>query len=154
VTLPSGTSAASSEQNVTFHDAVGSWFGRAVPVPGETICPPGSAGCPVPLEIIMQFTISEDGTMNAIDSNIFGALHTPAHSQWEPAGQRSVRAAFTLMLAEPRRRWFPFAESARAGLRMRRDARVRVARRVHIRRPSRENSITKQGLGLAGGSGG
>jgi len=101
VTLPLETSAATGEQNVTFHDAVGSWFGRAVPVPGETICPPGSAGCPVPLEIIMQFTISEDGTMNAIDSNIFGALHTPAHGQWEPVGQRSIRAAFTLMQSAP-----------------------------------------------------
>jgi hypothetical protein len=101
VMVPSGTSAASHEQGVNFHDAVGSWFGRAVPVPGETICPPGSAGCPVPPEIIMQFTISGDGTMNAIDSNIFAALHTPAHGEWEPAGPRKIRAAFTLMQSAP-----------------------------------------------------
>jgi hypothetical protein len=101
VTLPSGISAAAGDQGVNFHDAIGSWFGRAVPVPGETICPPGSAGCPVPLEIIMQFTISADGTMNAIDSNIFAALHTPAHGEWEPAGPRSIQAAFTLMQSAP-----------------------------------------------------
>ena len=101
VTLPSGTSAASAEQGINFHDAIGSWFGRAVPVPGETICPPGSPACPVPLEIIMQFTISADGTMNAIDSNIFAALHTPAHGEWEPAGSGSIRAAFTLMQSAP-----------------------------------------------------
>jgi len=100
-TLPSGIGAASDDQKATFHDAVGSWFGRAVPVPGETICPPGTAGCPVPPEIIMQFTIGEDGTMTAIDSNMFAALHTPAHGQWEPAGHRSIRAAFTLMQSAP-----------------------------------------------------
>jgi hypothetical protein len=39
--------------------------------------------------------------MNAIDSNIFAALHTPAHGEWEPAGEKKIRAAFTLMQAAP-----------------------------------------------------
>lgn len=34
----------SADRRPSFQDAVGSWFGRAVPVPVQTICPPGP-GC-------------------------------------------------------------------------------------------------------------
>ena len=84
-----------------FQHAVGSWFGRAVPVPGQTICPPGP-GCPVPPEIIMIFTVHRDGTFIGIDSNIFaGGNHTTAHGQWERAGKRGIKAEFTLLQSSP-----------------------------------------------------
>jgi hypothetical protein len=88
------------DHGATFRDAVGSWFGRAVPVPGKTICSPGP-GCPVPPEIVMMFTVNADGTFIAIDSNIFTALHTPAHGQWTRSGPRSIKAEFTLMQSAP-----------------------------------------------------
>jgi hypothetical protein len=84
------------------HDAIGSWFGRAVPVPGETICPPGAPGCPVPPEIVMIFTVHRDGTFIGIDSNIFaGGNHTTAHGEWVRAGNRRIRAEFTLLQSSP-----------------------------------------------------
>lgn len=86
----------------TFHDAVGSWFGRAVPIPGQTICPAGFAGCPVPLEIVMVFTVNADGTFIGIDSNIFsGATHSTAHGAWEKETARSIKAEFTLLQSSP-----------------------------------------------------
>jgi hypothetical protein len=97
-TYARGTTAKDA---AVFHDAVGSWFGRAVPVPGQTICPPGP-GCPVPPEIVMIFTVHRDGTFIGIDSNIFaGGDHTTAHGQWERAGNRSVKAEFTLLQSSP-----------------------------------------------------
>lgn len=82
--------------------AVGSWFGRAVPVAGQTLCAPGSAGCAVPAEIIMVFTIHGDGTFVGIDSNIFaGGSHSTAHGQWVPSGPNSVHATFTLLQQAP-----------------------------------------------------
>ena len=85
-----------------FHDAVGSWFGRAVPVPGETICPPGVPGCPVPSEIVMIFTVHADGTFIGIDSDIFaGGDHTTAHGQWVRDGHRGIKAEFTLLQSSP-----------------------------------------------------
>lgn len=85
----------------TFQNAVGSWFGRAVPVPGQTICPPGP-GCPVPAEIVMIFTVHQDGTFIGIDSNIFaGGDHTTAHGQWKRAGHKSIQAEFTLLQSSP-----------------------------------------------------
>ena len=48
------------DRRPVFLDAVGSWLGRAVPVPGETICPPGAPGCPVPPEIVMIFTVNAE----------------------------------------------------------------------------------------------
>jgi hypothetical protein len=78
--------------------AVGSWLGRAVPIAGHTLCPVGSAGCPIPAEIIMLFTIHADGTFVAIDSNIFkGGNHTTAHGQWVPRGYGIVHATFSLL---------------------------------------------------------
>lgn len=89
-------------QSTTFQNAVGSWFGRAVPIPGETICPPGSPGCPVPLEIVMIFTVNDDGTFIGIDSNIFaGGNHSTAHGQWVRSGPRSIKAEFTLLQSAP-----------------------------------------------------
>ncbi|HSL23905.1 MAG TPA: hypothetical protein VK886_20390 [Vicinamibacterales bacterium] len=83
------------------HDAIGSWFGRAVPVPGQTICDPGP-GCPVPPEIVMIFTVGGDGTFIGIDSNIFaGGNHSTAHGQWKRSGPRSIRAEFTLLQSSP-----------------------------------------------------
>jgi hypothetical protein len=85
-----------------FHSAVGSWFGRAVPVPGETICPPGTPGCPVPPEIVMIFTVNADGNFIGIDSNIFaGGDHTTAHGQWTRNGHRGIKAEFTLLQSSP-----------------------------------------------------
>ncbi|MCU1329642.1 MAG: hypothetical protein JWN34_5012 [Bryobacterales bacterium] len=67
--------------------AAGSWFGRAIPVPGGTICPPGTPGCAVPAEIIMAFTLHADGTFIGIDSSIFPeGSHSTAHGQWAPSG--------------------------------------------------------------------
>jgi len=83
-----------------FLDAIGSWFGRAVP--GQTICPVGAPGCPVPKEIVMVFTVNADGTFIGIDSNIFvGGNHTTAHGQWKFSGPRSITAAFTFLQSGP-----------------------------------------------------
>jgi hypothetical protein len=81
------------------YPAVGSWLGRATPIAGSTACPVGSAGCPIPKEIIMLFTIHADGNFVAIDSNIFkGGNHTTAHGQWAPRpGYGIVRATFSLL---------------------------------------------------------
>lgn len=93
--------AGSADRRPSFQDAVGSWFGRAVPVPGQTICPPGP-GCPVPPEIVMVFTVNRDGTFIGIDSNIFaGGNHTTAHGLWVRKGPRSIKAEFTLLQSAP-----------------------------------------------------
>ena len=98
-TYARGTTAG---DRAVFHDAVGSWFGRAVPVPGETICPPGAPGCPVPPEIVMIFTVNADGNFIGIDSNIFaGGDHTTAHGQWVRDGNRRIKAEFTLLQSSP-----------------------------------------------------
>lgn len=87
---------------ISSFDAVGSWFGRAVPLPGGTICPAGADGCPVPKEIVMVFTINDDGTFIGIDSNIFaGGNHTTAHGQWRSVWPASVNATFTLLQSSP-----------------------------------------------------
>jgi hypothetical protein len=90
-------SAAEPNNTATNRDAIGSWFGRAVPVPGKTICQPGSPGCTVPPEVLMVFTIHADGTMVAMDSNFFAASHTTAHGQWYFTGPTKIRAAFSFM---------------------------------------------------------
>ncbi len=91
-----------SNRPTTFLDAIGSWMGRAVPVPGKTICVPGSPGCTVPPEIVMVFTVSADGTFIGIDSNIFvGGTHTTAHGQWTIDGIKSIKAAFTFLQSGP-----------------------------------------------------
>jgi hypothetical protein len=92
--------ANSDEQGVNFHDAIGSWFGRAVPQ--DTICPAGAPGCPVPPEIVMIFTVNADGTFIGIDSNIFaGGNHTTAHGEWAQKSARSIKAEFTLLQSAP-----------------------------------------------------
>jgi hypothetical protein len=84
------------------YDAIGSWFGRAVPKPGATICPVGVEGCPVPKEIVMVFTINQDGTFIGIDSNIFaGGTHSTAHGQWTAVWPYTVNATFTLLQSSP-----------------------------------------------------
>lgn len=100
--LGAGSQGGRDERRPAFQDAVGSWFGRAIPVPGMTICPAGAPGCPVPPEIVMVFTINADGTFVGIDSNIFaGGNHTTAHGQWERGGPRNIRAEFTLLQSAP-----------------------------------------------------
>lgn len=85
-----------------YESAVGSWFGRAVAIPGQTICVPGTPGCAAPPEIIMVFTVNADGTFIGIDSNIFqGGNHSTAHGQWLPSGPNSIKATFTLLQSSP-----------------------------------------------------
>src|SRR5262245_53018720 len=92
------SSGVALAETASSNDAVGSWFGRAAAVPGGTICPPLSPGCPVPPEIIMVFTVNADGTFIGIDSNIFvGGSHSTAHGEWTRATNRSIQAAFTLL---------------------------------------------------------
>ena len=87
---------------VSYYDAVGSWFGRAVPKTGATICPAGTEGCPVPREIIMVFTLNGDGNFIGIDSNIFaGGTHSTAHGQWKASWPATVNATFTLLQSSP-----------------------------------------------------
>jgi hypothetical protein len=96
-----GQTFAQDRPPLSFRDAVGSWFGRALPAPGGT-CSPGSAGCNVPPEIVMVFTINKDGTFIGIDSNIFtGGTHSTAHGQWTYSGDKSVKAAFTFLQSGP-----------------------------------------------------
>jgi hypothetical protein len=84
------------------YDGVGSWFGRAIPKDGATICPAGADGCPVPKEIIMVFTFNEDGTFIGIDSNIFaGGTHSTAHGQWKAIWPATINAKFTLLQSSP-----------------------------------------------------
>jgi hypothetical protein len=93
-------STPDDQKHLSFEDAVGSWFGRAVPVPGETICPVGP-GCPVPPEIVMIFTVAGDGTFIGIDSNIFvGGTHSTAHGQWTRKGPQSIKSEFTLLQSD------------------------------------------------------
>lgn len=83
-------------------DVVGSWFGRAVPVPGKTLCTPGNLGCLVPAEIVMIFTLHADGTFIGIDSNIFaGGNHSTAHGEWVATSNKTIKAAFTLLQSAP-----------------------------------------------------
>jgi len=93
---------AADARGASNKDAVGSWFGRAVPVPGKTLCEPGNLGCPVPAEIVMVFTIHADGTFIGIDSNIFaGGNHSTAHGEWVATSNKSIKAAFTLLQSAP-----------------------------------------------------
>jgi len=77
-------------------DAVGSWFGRAVPV--DPFCLPGAPGCPVPPEIVMLPTFFADGTFIGIDSNVFlEGDHTTAHGQWEATSFNTLGAQFLFL---------------------------------------------------------
>lgn len=97
-----GRGSASDNRHPNFHGAIGSWFGRAVPIPGQTICEPGTPNCAVPPEIVMVFTVHEDGTFIGIDSNIFaGGSHSTAHGEWTALGPASIKAAFTLLQSAP-----------------------------------------------------
>jgi hypothetical protein len=85
-----------------YWNAVGSWFGRAAAIPGQTICVPGSTGCAAPPEIIMVFTVNADGTFIGIDSNIFqGGTNSTAHGQWQANGVDGIKATFTLLQSSP-----------------------------------------------------
>ncbi len=87
---------------VSYFDAIGSWFGRAIPKDGATICPAGAPGCPVPKEIVMVFTFNADQTFIGIDSNIFaGGNHSTAHGQWKPVWPATINATFTLLQSSP-----------------------------------------------------
>jgi hypothetical protein len=90
---------------ISFNDATGSWFGRAVPKLDTVPCNPYTSpagACPVPKEIVMVFTLHQDGTFIGIDSNIFaGGSHSTAHGQWKPVWPRSVNATFTLLQSGP-----------------------------------------------------
>lgn len=99
----SGLQAQIAQLNqIESQPAVGSWLGRAIPIASTTACPVGAAGCPIPKEIIMLFTINGDGTMIAIDSNIFaGANHSTAHGQWVARGYGVVHATFSLLQSGP-----------------------------------------------------
>lgn len=103
LTLIGNLSAADSiKRAATNRDAIGSWLGRAIPVPGKTICPPGAKDCPVPPEIVMVFTVHADGTFIGIDSNIFaGGTHTTAHGQWYFSAATTIKAAFTFLQSGP-----------------------------------------------------
>ena len=102
VWMPPVVASGNDGQTPSWNDAVGSWFGRAVAVPGGTICPPGSPGCPVPAEFVMVFTINKDGTFIGSDSNIFaGGDHTTAHGQWERSESRSIKGAYTFLQSSP-----------------------------------------------------
>jgi hypothetical protein len=77
-------------------DAVGSWFGRAVPV--NPFCAPGSQDCPVPKEIVMLPTFYADGNFVGIDSQTFGGgAHTTAHGEWKLSGPDTVAANFVFL---------------------------------------------------------
>ncbi len=90
---------------LSYNDGVGSWFGRAVPKPGATICDPftaPAAQCPVPKEIVMVFTFHRDGTFIGIDSNIFaGGSHSTAHGDWNGVWPAGINATFTLLQSAP-----------------------------------------------------
>jgi len=101
VAIASDASGAEPKRAATNRDAIGSWFGRATPVPGKVVCQPGTAGCAVPPEVIMVFSLHNDGTMVAMDSNFFAASHTTAHGQWQFTGPTSIKAAFTFLQSGP-----------------------------------------------------
>jgi len=77
-------------------DAIGSWFGRAVPF--NPPCEPGTQGCPLPKEIVMLPTFFADGNFIGIDSQTFGGgSHTTAHGQWKLVGRNDVWAEFVFL---------------------------------------------------------
>ncbi len=81
-------------------DAIGSWFGRAVPI--SPFCEPRTAGCPVPHEIVMLPTFFADGNFVGIDSQTFGGgLHTTAHGEWTFNGFQGVAANFVFLQSGP-----------------------------------------------------
>jgi len=83
-------------------DAAGACFGRAVPIPGQTVCSPGDAGCEVPNDIVMAFTLVPGGAFVAVDSLVFsGAVRTTAQGQWEQSGPSGIKATFTLLQSAP-----------------------------------------------------
>ncbi len=79
--------------------AVGSWFGRAVPI--DPFCEPGTVGCPVPPEVIMTPTFFADGVFMGSDSLAFGAPRTAAHGQWIVTGDHQILATMVLLQGSP-----------------------------------------------------
>ncbi len=95
--LSSTNAVAQSTPSFSFgrwHPALGSWFGRAVPI-GP--CTPGTAGCPLPPELFMVLNISDDGNFIGNDSLAFGALHTTAHGQWLPVTRSQITANYVVL---------------------------------------------------------
>ena len=99
------TSAFAQSYTALYYDAVGSWFGRAIPKSGATICDPfdpKQSPCPVPKEIVMAFTFQLGGTFIGIDSNIFaGGSHSTAHGEWNGVWPNRIDATFTLLQSAP-----------------------------------------------------
>ena len=98
--LSIGPVSAAEDASSVAKDAIGSWFGRAVP--SQTICPPGSPGCPVPQEMVLLFTVNGDGTFIGTDSTMFTfGNRSTAHGQWKRSGPRSIVATSALLQASP-----------------------------------------------------
>ncbi|MEX2264575.1 MAG: hypothetical protein WD696_21655 [Bryobacteraceae bacterium] len=72
--------------------AVGSWFGRAVPV--NPFCVPQTPGCPIPFEIVMLPTFFADGNFIGIDSNVFVGFHSTAHGEWLRRADGGIESSF------------------------------------------------------------
>ena len=81
-----------------WHPALGSWFGRAVPI-GP--CTPGTAGCQLPPELFMVLNIADDGNFIGNDSLTFGALHTTAHGRWAPTSRTQITANYVVLAGGP-----------------------------------------------------
>lgn len=77
---------------------VGAWFGRAVPI--DPFCVPGTAGCPVPKEVIMTPTFFADGVFLGSDSLTFSTPHATAFGEWMRTGHRSLEATLVFLQAD------------------------------------------------------
>ncbi len=91
---PANAQSAPAYQFTKWHPALGSWFGRAVPI-GP--CTPGSAGCLLPPDLFMVLNIADDGSFIGNDSLTFGALHTTAHGQWIPLSRTQISANYVVL---------------------------------------------------------
>lgn len=78
---------------------VGSWFGRAEPI--DPFCPPGTAGCPVPPEVIMTPVFNADGVMGGSDSLTFGLPHAAAYGEWKLTGKGKMEATLVFLQGGP-----------------------------------------------------
>ncbi|MBK9169865.1 MAG: hypothetical protein IPM24_20725 [Bryobacterales bacterium] len=83
---------AQPTQEAPLPGPVGSWFGRATPF--NPPCEPGTAGCPIPAEIVMLPTFYADGNFIGIDSNVFVGYHSTAHGNWVNGDSDTIEANF------------------------------------------------------------
>src|SRR4051812_47614900 len=78
---------------------VGAWYGRAAHCPDGSVfcneicngacpspCVPGTAGCTIPSELVMQPQLFSDGNVVATDSGDFTRFHTTAIGTWVDEG--------------------------------------------------------------------